>query len=117
MDGISEHLVSVFDGYVPYVDGVLGLVGQFVFVDIDRVVLDAGEVDGIDPGIVNEFGDVSGASTVAYDTEAEKDRDEMGDSLFNSVSEFLMVSVRWWPLSSASSNSRRAKTHLSSTAT
>lgn len=76
-----------------------GLAGQFVFVDIDRVVLDASQIDRIDPSVVNELGDVSGASAADYKAEAEKDSDEMEDWMFHIVSEFLMVSVSRCPLS------------------
>lgn len=48
---------------------------------------------------MNELGDVSGASAADYKAEAEKDSDEMSESLFHSVSEFLMVSVSRCPLS------------------
>jgi len=60
-DGVTEELVTVFDVGLFEIDGVTGAVSELPVVDIDGVVLDAVQKDGVFLHLTDDL-DLSGSS-------------------------------------------------------
>ena len=68
---VAQELVAVFYGNTLHIDGVLGTVGEFVFVDVDGVVLCVAQIDGINSYVTNKLGGNLGAAARAAHKESE----------------------------------------------
>lgn len=55
-DGVAKEFVAVFHRDILDIDSVGAAVSEFVFVDVDAVVLDIAQVEGVVGHFVNQLG-------------------------------------------------------------